>query len=304
MIQSHLRLICNAKTIRRFDDTAINSGLIPFVRHAVAVDSSVVTEPSLKKRKPSTIVAANHSQSMSRDVIKNLCRIMESCGMQSKCLGLLVDKHQGVQYQVISQPEQKVIAGETTLQELLHADHKPRVSRAQRFQIALKIASSHLQLHSTSWARRHWESRDVRFPQVGTTAADVLLNRPFVSANFEPELPSALQVPKATDRSFACLGIMMLELLFGTQLEEHELWQQFGATSIDNPVLRLMVAKKWADDVKDEAGTEFSSAVKWCLDESPATLHGDQWRKDLACEVVLPLQNCCGWIDPVNVVDD
>jgi hypothetical protein len=121
------------------------------------------------------------------------------------------------------------------------------------------------------------------------TAADVLLNRPFVSANFEPELPSALRVPKATDRSFACLGIMMLELLFGTQLEEHELWQRFGATSTDNPVLRLMVAKKWADDVKDEAGTEFSSAVKWCLDESPATLHGDQWRKDLACEVVLPL---------------
>jgi hypothetical protein len=45
--------------------------------------------------------------------------------------------------------------------------------------------------------------------------------------------------------------------------------------------------------------------VKWCLDESPATLHSDQWRKDLASEVVLPLQNCCGWIDRANdVVDD
>ena len=224
--------------------------------------------------------------------------------MQSGCLGMLVDANQGDQYQVSSQPEQKVVAGEITLRELLHPDHKPRVSRAQRFQIALKIASSHLQLHSTSWARRHWESGDVRFPHIGTNAADVLLDRPFVSANFEPELPSALRVPKATDRSFACLGIMMLELLFGAQLEEHELWQQFGAKSTDNPMLRLMVAKKWADDVKDEAGPEFSSAVKWCLDESPATLHGDQWRKDLACEVVLPLQNCCGWIDPASVVDE
>jgi len=97
---------------------------------------------------------------------------------------------------------------------------------------------------------------------------------------------------------------MLLELLFGAQLEEHDLWQQFGAMSTDNPVLRLMVAKKWSDDVKDEAGPEFSSAVKWCLDESPATLHSDQWRKDLASEVVLPLQNCCGWIDSANVVDD
>ena len=80
---------------------------------------------------------------------------MESCGMQSECLGLLVNATQGDQYQVSSQPEQKVVAGEITLGEILHRDHKPRVSRAQRFQIALKVASSHLQLHSTSRARRH-----------------------------------------------------------------------------------------------------------------------------------------------------
>ena len=267
--------------------------------------SSVVSEPELKKNKQPIVGATSQPQSTSRDVINNLCHTMESCGMQSECLGLLVDASQGDQYQVSSQPEQKVVAGEITLRDILHRDHKPRVSRAQRFQIALKVASSHLQLHSTSWARRHWESGDVRFPHIGKTGGEILLDRPFVSANFEPELSSTLRVPKATDRSFACLGIMMLELLFGAQLEEHDLWQQFGAVSTDNPVLRLMVAKKWSDDVKDEAGPEFSSAVKWCLDESPATLHSDQWRKDLASEVVLPLQNCCGWIDRANdVVDD
>jgi hypothetical protein len=304
ILSRHSKASKPVKASIRFDSSAVSSGLVPFVRHAAADTSAVVSEPSLKKTKPSPAEPAAQSQSISLDVIKNLCRTMESCGMRSECLGLLVDANQGDQYQVSSQPEQKVVAGEITLRELLHPDHRPRVSRAQRFQIALKIASSHLQLHSTSWARRHWESGDVRFPQIGANAADVLLDRPFVSANFEPELPSALRVPKATDRSFACLGIMMLELLFGSQLEEHELWQQFGATSTDNPMLRLMVAKKWADDVKDEAGPEFSSAVRWCLDESPATLHGDQWRKDLACEVVLPLQNCCGWIDPTSVVDE
>lgn len=141
--------------------------------------------------------------------------------MRSECLRLLFDANQGDQYQVSLQPEQKVVAGEITLRELLHPDHRPRVSRAQRFQIALKIASSHLQLHSTSWARRHWDSGDVRFPQIGVNAEYVLLDRPFVAATFKPELPSALRTPKATDRSFACLDIMMLELLFGSQLEEH-----------------------------------------------------------------------------------
>ena len=266
--------------------------------------ASVVPEPELKKSKRPTVGTTSQPHATSQDVINDLCHTMGSCGMRTECLGLLTDATRGDQYQVSSQPEQKVAAGEITLREILHRDHKPKVSRAHRFQIALKVASSHLQLHSTSWARRHWESGDVRFPQIGKTAGDILLDRPFVSANFEPELPSTLRVPRATDRSFACLGIMMLELLFGAQLEEHDLWQQFGAISSDNPVLRLMVAKKWSDDVKDEAGTEFSSAVKWCLDESPATLHGDQWRKDLASEVVLPLQTCCGWIDSANVVSD
>jgi hypothetical protein len=55
---------------------------------------------------------------------------------------------------------------------------------------------------------------------------------------------------------------MMLELLFSAQLEEHDLWQQFGAMSPDNPVLRLLVAKKWSDDGGDQAGPKVASAVK------------------------------------------
>lgn len=281
----------------RFNDLPLSGIQTPLISHTAVGTTSTMLEPSLKRSKPSTGTITSQAQSASRNVIKNLCHIMESCGMQSECLGLLADANQAEQYEVSCQPEQKLIAGEITLRDILHRDHKPRVSRAERFQIALKIASSHLQLHSTSWARRQWECGDIRFPQVGGNAADILLDRPFISANFEPELPSALRVAKGTDRSFACLGIMLLELLFGALLEEHELWQQFGTKTTDNPMFRLMVAKKWADDVKGEAGPEFSSAVKWCLDESPATLHGDQWRKDLACEVVLPLQNCCGWID-------
>ena len=57
-----------------------------------------------------------------------------------------------------------------------------------------------------------------------------------------------------------------------------------------------MVAREWADLVEGEAGPDFSAAVMWCLNESPTTLEGVQWREDLANKVVLPLQNCCDWI--------
>jgi hypothetical protein len=257
------------------------------------------SDPKKAKLSSSTLNGAQSPSS--QDVIKNLCSTMAHCGMQQDAyLGVLVDELRGGRYQVRSQPEQKLAGGEITLSEVLERGHKPRLTRAQRFQTALKVASSHLQLHSTPWTRKQWETGDVRFPQTGTNGSSILLDRPFVSASFEPVLPSSAREPKLTDRSFACLGIMLLELLFGARIEEHELWQQLGDQNAAVPLFRLMVAKKWADDVEGEAGPEYFSAVGWCLNRSPTTLNGDQWRKDLAREVVLPLQHCCEWINPVN----
>ena len=90
---------------------------------------------------------------------------------------------------------------------------------------------------------------------------------------------------------------MLLELLFGVCLEDHALWEELGFQgSKQNPLSRLAIARQWADTVEDEAGSEFSAAVMWCLNESPTTLDGHEWRKDLADRVVLPLQSCCEWV--------
>lgn len=290
-----------------FGLTPRRSKVVSFVSRS---DTTAVIKPAdnarkSKKPKPNLPVPSlspSHPPT-SQNIIKNLCHTMEQCGMQSADLGLLVDKAQGEHYRVFSQPEQKIAADEISLSEILHSNHKPRLQRVQRLQIALKIASSHLQLHSTAWARRQWEATDVRFPQTSTDPADIHLHRPFVSANFEAKSPShAPKAPRASDRSFACLGIMLLELGFGTRLEDHELWQQLGAQNSCIAVFRLMVAKQWVDDMEGEAGPEYASAVMWCLNKSPATLEGDEWRTDLASEVVLPLQNCCEWISPKTEV--
>ncbi|KAM0715319.1 hypothetical protein Q7P37_008817 [Cladosporium fusiforme] len=270
-------------------------------RSILAAPPSTYNEPASKKAKPAPNTATKGPLKPSQDIIiRNLCRTMAQCGMQqSAYLGMLVDEAQGGQYRVRSQPEQKIVADEISLFELLHPDHKPCLQRAQRLQIALKIASSHLQLHSTPWARRQWESADVRFPQTGTDPANILLDRPFVSADFEAtSLPLTAQAPKASDRSFACLGIMLLELAFGKRLEDNDLWQQLGVQNTKIALFRLMVAKQWADDVEGEQGSEFSSAVMWCLNKSPTSLEGNEWRKDLASEVVLPLEHCYEWISP------
>ena len=231
------------------------------------------------------------------DEISKLCVAISACGMQAACIGSLSDREAGRQYSVFSQPEQKFAGDEITLHEVLHGPCEQRLKRSERFKIALAIASSHLQLHSTRWARKQWESSDIHFPCSKRGDGLIMFDKPYVSADFNSDLLVEQQIPRKTDRSFAGLGIMLLELLFGVCLEDHELWQQLGfGENKTVPLYRLMVAKQWADSVEDEAGPEFSSAVLWCLNESPTTLEGDQWRKDLAYRVVLPLQNCCEWI--------
>ncbi|KAK4932548.1 hypothetical protein LTR49_000972 [Elasticomyces elasticus] len=246
--------------------------------------------PQVKRSKGST---ASQGPNVLQE-ISELCIAMVGCGMAASCIGALTDVEKGNQYSVHAQPEQKITASETLLSEILSGPSKRRLKRSDRYRIALAVASSHLQLHSTSWARKQWEAHDIRFPCSGPNASDIMFDRPYVSADFTDNAPKPAP---ATERSFACLGIMLMELLFGVGLETHELWSNPGFGDKQNTSLyRQIVAREWADAVEGEAGPDLSAAVMWCLDESPTTLDGDQWRQDLAHKVVLPLQNCCDWI--------
>ena len=105
--------------------------------------------------------------------ISALCRAMSSCGMQAARIGALSDHDAGRQYSVFSQPDQKIAAGEITLQEVLQEEHKSRLRRSDRFQIALAVSSSHLQLQSTGWgARKQWQAADIRFPRTINSRED------------------------------------------------------------------------------------------------------------------------------------
>lgn len=228
--------------------------------------------------------------------LSRLCDKMSESGMQAACIGSFNDHEAGRQYSVFSQPEQKISGDDITLQEVLHGSRRRELRRSDRFRIALAVASSHLQLRSTPWVSKQWEAVDIRFPMSNDEEASISFEKPFVSADFNATLPVEERPPQKANKSFACLGIMLLELLFRKCLEDHDLWQEFGSSNKANPIFRLMVARQWADEVEDEAGPEFSAAVMWCLTESPTSLDGERWRRDLADRVVLPIQRCCEWI--------
>lgn len=241
--------------------------------------------------------------SVSLSEIHDLCKALATLGMGAVCIGLLTDQRLGQSYQVMSQPRQKIVASEITLWDVLQPQYRPRIPRSTRFHLALKISSSHLKLQSTPWARRQWEARDVQFPKLGSGRGQVLFEDPYISIDFKEDV-SRTQEDAETDsrampRSFTALGIMLLELLFGEPLEEHEFWEHLPDKAKDHQ-LRHAVAAIWAGAIKQELpgepGRLFFDAIDWCLNESPLTLEGDEWRKDLADRVVLPLEKCCEWM--------
>lgn len=222
---------------------------------------------------------------------------MSACGTHAKHVGALKDDAYDQDYCVFIQPNTLASQDSTSLSDLLRTSYRPGLTRRQRYGLALAVSSSHLQLQSTPWITRQWKAADVRFPGTGQ---DVALDQPFVSAEFrDANAPQNQQATKTTDRAFTSLGIMLLELCSRSLLEDSEWWQRLSFTNSQKQqsIYRQIVAKNWADDVEEEEGPEMASAIMWCLNESPKSLDGDGWRRDLAERVIVPVQNCCQYLN-------
>lgn len=97
--------------------------------------------------------------------IGDLCSEITACTGKPSCLGSLIDRDQGGSYSVFAQPDQRITADAVTLEAVIQGSFKPRLTRVQRYSVALVVASSHLQLHSTPWARKQWDARSISFPR-------------------------------------------------------------------------------------------------------------------------------------------
>jgi hypothetical protein len=199
-----------------------------------------------------------------------------------------------------------------TLEKILHDAIRPRLTRRQRFALALTLASSFLQLAGTPWIKSHWTKSDVVFFQDPEDPTVVVYERPFVCRDFlpadtfapvqGPPTPLPARLGDDTIRGFESLGIVLVELCFGTPIELHPLCRQdVEAQSSDSlraspawSPLHLVAAIDWLRDVTGEAGLGYAEAVSWCLTGSKTMdTTGDRWRSAMLEKVVEPLGVCC-----------
>lgn len=136
-----------------------------------------------------------------------------------------------------------------------------------------------------------------------TNPNKVLLDQPYISRHFAPVSKSH---DSHDDRSLSNLGIMLLELCFGTALEDHDTRQKYSISKqAPNPYLDLAAALEWCLRAVEEAGPEFADAILWCLYNIPGNGEAngklERWREELFVKVVEPLQYCYDQFRAVSV---
>lgn len=128
-------------------------------------------------------------------------------------------------------------------------------------------------------------------------------DQPYISRSLSKVLQQSSNETGACDNTYSFqdsirnLGIMLLELCFGTAIEEHRLRRIMNVSGNDEQTLQLInyaVAIQWARDVVEEAGPEISDAIYWCLHHTPESGEGkdEKWREDMFVKVVEPLKGC------------
>lgn len=244
--------------------------------------------------------SASPGQAQTTLSIKDICSSIASCKSVGEDLGILEDDQSDHQYllrlqKILSERPQDSV----TLEMLLKGTGGMRLDRRQRYKIAYTLVSSHLELYLSPWLSSHWSKDDIVFVKDPARPGTLKLDQPYIVHDVEQTDTQQGAAYVTSDRLLQTLGILLIELCFGTALEDHEIRKQYSANNegrASNPdlvaALDLAVALEWSRSVGGEAGALYSDAVQWCLRGQVADASDDKWREELFSNVVLPLRSC------------
>lgn len=179
-----------------------------------------------------------------------------------------------------------------SLKEILQAESTPLPWKF-RMLLALRLASSLLQLLQTRWLERAWSKDAVFFLVQPGAQGQVSLNRPFVRCTFGGMRAAARSIePKV---ALLELGILLLEIWHKTTLEARFGLEEAPTAYYD----RMARAFEWLDDVDEPLPDLYDKAVAHCL---RVNISGDtrflDWEDTklwgvICGEIIAPLAKIC-----------
>ncbi|THY76891.1 hypothetical protein D6C86_02375 [Aureobasidium pullulans] len=273
-----------------FSQNASPAGAHPWSRLTTRIlkeDSNLVISAHLLDNSIATVsVATGLPPGLPR--ISDMCYAMSAPNTYDRCLGMLADAQGVEKYRVFLEGNgaQKSADGRfMSLGALLNiGPGKP--GRKERYEIALVLASSHLQLHSSSWLEAGWSNGSVFFLVENEKPC---FDRPYLRRNFAF---NSTPIPyTGFDLPFATLGIILLELCFGLTLDDSPYRaKHLAPDGSTNPAQDREAAWEWAKDVVGESGQEYARAVQWCLEKWRVREDDPGWRAEFHSNVVEVLE--------------
>ena len=191
------------------------------------------------------------------------------------------------------------------------------LSRRERLLVAVVLASSVLQLHSTPWLTERWSKRNIFFLRGGGGSTELnFVEQVYISPNVELPSEAVQEGPYHTTltitstanecrKTILALGIMLLELCFGQALEDQPFRTKYlGPDGKSNDFTDLATAMQWQEDVLGEGGPGFDNAIRRCIvcNFSPklTNLADSEFREAVYSEVVQPLEETLRCFDNVS----
>ncbi|KAF2426311.1 hypothetical protein EJ08DRAFT_378173 [Tothia fuscella] len=255
-----------------------------------APPTPLVTLPQRPKLKVSFTEPVIPSSMQNTTEVTKLCASLKSCDPAPSCMGFLdADQESFCIYPTVNRKDFKM-NDTVSLSTLLSRTAGQRLTRAERYSVALILAASHVELQASPWLGKHWTKDDIIFLRDSSNPDVLLVQKPYLLRDVPHDAQSPTLAPD--DCSFISLGIALLELCFGTPIEQHPMWQKYysdGTMKADSFGL-LAIALQWRDYIGGEAGGEYAEAVNWCL-EYKKNVAGS-WRREFDERVVQSLEQC------------
>lgn len=159
-----------------------------------------------------------------------------------------------------------------------------------RYRIALAIASSHLTIHTSSWVGGMWRAEEVIFEMTdGNLRIDCpYLKRDIGNQGYKDQSRNTRH--STVDNTLISLGFVLLELFFGTLLDESTPRKRFEQEGKAGFIHDWAAALIWANELEGQAGPECAEAVRYCLNTRIDNSANTYWRQELHDCVIAPVR--------------
>ena len=240
--------------------------------------------------------------------VSDMCSAIQQFYKFSPCIGFSLDSQRKLKgaYPITTRVDKPLVSHEiVTLEELMTSpplvNGKPaKLSKKERYSLAVTLASSTLQLYSTSWIPDQWSKKDIVFHRIATGSRIADTEHPYITTRLtENGKDDSLSIQKSRgfqnkNTILLALATALLELYLGCSVEEHPQAADAFSGAQPNPWTMCAMVYEWTENERENLSAAFLAAITHCLrcfGDPGASLQDPDFLQAAVEGIVLPLQD-------------